>query len=459
MKKLAIIFLIVVISWFGFIFLGNFLSAEDSNLSAETESEDLIEINFFRSSTCPHCAEEEEFLEELEGKYQIKVNRFLVSEKDNAQLLLGLYNEYEVPSELRGYIPATFVGGRYFIGYDTPEKIGWKIEHYIQELVVERLERQKEEKQSEEEPKEEPEKEEEQKETEPEKLEEGGSGEVLKEDERKISIPYLDEIKIDFQNKKIDAKLVFIGDIGINFSNKSPLFISILFGTLDGFNACAMVALGFLLAVLIGTRTRKRIFLIGGTFILVSGLVYFLIISAWMELFLCLSHIKLITTLIGIIVVIFSASLLKDYWRGITCKICELGKTKDNFLTRFQKKLFEKMEIFSSGKVSLPLSLLGIAVVAAGVNMVELCCSLGLPVAFTKMLSSFSLPGSSYHFYILIYVAFYMLDDFLIFLFAVLAMRITQTSEKYLKAVKLISGILLLVLGLIMIMRPELLTF
>jgi len=453
MKKLAIIFLIVVISWFGFIFLGNFLSAENGNLSAETESEDLIEINFFRSNTCPHCNHEEEFLEELEGKYQIKVNRFLVSEKDNAQLLLRLYNEYEVSSELRGYIPATFVGERYFIGYDTPEKMGWKIEHYIQELVVERLERQKEEEQSEEEPEEEPE------ETEPEKPEEGGGGEVFEEDERKISIPYLGEIKIDFQNRKIDAKLVFIGDIGINFSNKSPLFISILFGTLDGFNACAMVALGFLLAVLIGTGTRKRIFLIGGTFILVSGLVYFLIISAWMELFLCLSHIKLITTLIGIIVVIFSASLLKDYWRGITCKICELGKTKDNFLTRFQKKLFEKMEMFSSGKISLPLSLLGIAVVAAGVNMVELCCSFGLPVAFTKMLSSFSLPGSSHYFYILIYVTFYMLDDFLIFLFAVLAMRITQTSERYLKAVKLISGILLLVLGLIMIIRPELLTF
>ena len=45
-----------------------------------------------------------------------------------------------------------------------------------------------------------------------------------------------------------EIKVPILGKI--NLSNLSPLFLSILLGALDGFNACAMVALGFLLAVL-----------------------------------------------------------------------------------------------------------------------------------------------------------------------------------------------------------------
>ena len=207
------------------------------------------------------------------------------------------------------------------------------------------------------------------------------------------------------------------------------------------------------------TGIRQRVFIIGSVFILVSGIVYFLFISAWLNLFLVLENIKFITILVGLIVTFFAVFLLKDYFSGVVCKLCQVNPGKQSFFTRMEQKLFLRMQKLISSKMSLPLTILGVAVVAAGINMVELCCSFGFPLVFTKILTSWELSTLSYYSYLLVYILFYMLDDFIIFLIAVWTLRTTQASEKYLKAIKLISGILLLLLGLTILIKPELLMF
>lgn len=366
-------------------------------------AEEKIEIIFFFSHICPHCAEERVFLEELTDKYsEIELKEYGLFEKENVDLLKEMYQVYEVAREVQGYVPITFIGGRYFLGFS--QEIGNDIENYVLGLIEEISQ-----------PPPEP-----------------------PSDEYKISLPIFGEISL---------------------SKFSPLALSIALGALDGFNACAMVALGFLLTVLISTGIRERVFLIGGTFILVSGIVYFLFISAWLNLFLVLSHIKFITNLVGGIIAIFALFLLKDYFHGVVCKLCEIRPGKENIFVRFERKLFERMETLSKRETSLSITILGTVIVAAGVNMVELCCSFGFPLVFTKILTGFNLPTPSYYFYLLIYILFYMIDDFIIFIIAVLTLRITQASQKYLKAIKLISGILLLLLGLTILVRPEILMF
>ena len=360
-----------------------------------------VRVDFFYSNTCHYCAVEKEFLLEMEAKYpQIEVRKMLASEKENLQLLESLYNKHEVPQEMHGYVPATFIEDHHFLGYE--ESTGRKIENNIRSH---------------------------------------------------LDLPSLG----DLENNNNKIKIPFIGEI--NISNFSPLALAATLGFLDGFNACAMVALGFLLAVLVATGARERVFIIGSVFILVSGLVYFLFISAWLNLFLVLSNIKIITSLAGAVVVIFAVLLLKDYFSGVVCKLCQVKPGKQSFFARIEQKLFLQMQKFVSAEVSLPITVLGVAVVAAGVNMVELCCSFGFPLVFTKILTSWNLSTPSYYFYLLIYILFYMLDDFLIFLAAVWTLRVTQASEKYLKAIKLISGILLLLLGLIILIKPEILMF
>lgn len=323
-----------------------------------------------------------------------------VWEQEKLAVLEKLYNEHEVPREVWGLVPVTFIDDSYFLGFG--ENTGQEIENKVRETL--------------------------------------GLSNTTMEPE---------------QNNKI--KIPFIGEIDIK--GFSPLALAIVLGALDGFNACAMVALGFLLAVLVATGIRKRVVMIGSVFILVSGLVYFVFISAWLNLFLVLENIKIITVLVGVIVTFFAIFLLKDYFSGVVCKLCQIQPGKQSFFTRIEQKLFLKMQKFTSAEMSLPIALLGVAVVAAGINMVELCCSFGFPLVFTKILTSWNLPSASYYFYLLIYILFYMLDDFIIFLIAVWTLRVTQASEKYLKAIKLISGILLLLLGLIILINPEILMF
>jgi len=360
-----------------------------------------VEMTIFYSETCVHCVHEKVFLEKLEEKYSNFIaNEFLISDSENHPLLAELYERYKVPQSVQGFVPISFAGDRYFLGYTDDESTGKEIEDYVIFLL-------------------------------------GDSDGTENPDERPIKIPI-------FGWEIYPSKL-------------SPLPLAIILGTLDGFNACAMVALGFLLAVLVATGIRGRVVIIGGTFILVSGIVYFLFISAWLNLLLVSKHLQLITTIVGVIIIVFSVFLLKDYVYGAVCKLCDIRPAKRQIFTRAQKKLLGTMKKIVSGKGSLPVMLLGVVAVAAGVNSVELVCSFGFPLAFTNILSDLNLSIFSRYIYILIYVIFYMIDDFIIFLIAVFTLKITGVSQKYLRTIKLVSAIVLLALGIIMILSPGLL--
>ncbi len=363
------------------------------------KAQEKVEVDFFYSPTCPHCAEESKFLDGLEKRYsELRINRYDISQGENHQLLKNFYLEHDVSSEYWGWTPITFIKNQSFLGFN--KEIEKKIENRIAEICSK-------------------------------------NSSLTKSSEfQKVSLPFLDKV---------------------NFNSFSPLALSVILGTLDGFNACAMVALGFLLAVLISTGARKKVVLIGGVFIFVSGIVYFLFISAWLNLFLFLGHFKLITVLVGVVIITFAGLMLKDYVRGVVCKICRIDPKNESVLTKWQRKLFAKMSQLTRFEMSLPLTLLGIAIVAAGINTVELACSFGFPLAFTKVLTAMELSTWHYYSYLLVYVFFYMLDDFIIFLIAVATLRISNVSEKYLRAIKLISGLVLFILGLLMLVKPGLL--
>lgn len=382
MKKLTAIFLILTTLFAGFSF---------------AQAQEKIEVQFFYSPACSVCDREKPFLNDLVEKYpQIKLNSFSITEKENAEKLRVFYEEYKVPEEEWGLVPATFVNNEFFIGFNSNGTTAQAIEDSILSL----------EKQGDVEP------------------------------GRSIKIPFFGEISI---------------------SRFSPLVLAVLLGGLDGFNPCAIVVLGFLLAMLVATGIRQRVFLVGGVFILVSGLVYFMFIASWLNLFLVLGKIKIITIGAGIAIILFGLFLMKDYLSGVICKICKVDEGKTGFLTKIERFLFEKLQKVSEKDMPLGLLVLVVAIIATGINLVELVCSLGLPLAFTKTLTNMQLPTASYYFYILIYTIFYMIDDFALFSIAVFTLRSTGMQDKYLRSTKLISALVLVLLGLALIFRPELL--
>jgi cytochrome c biogenesis protein CcdA/glutaredoxin-related protein len=392
------------------LFLGLFFA---SSVFAQEKN---IEIDLFYLTTCPHCHSEIEFLNSLKEKYsQIEVNTYIVDEKENLDLMLKKYKDYQVPQNVWGLVPAVFFEDNiYIIGFEE-NVTDKKIESYILQFIEKRKEVEIETSSENKDP----------------------NNVTIIDDKREISIPFLGKI---------------------NVSEYSPIILSVILGTLDGFNPCAMTALCFLLASLISSGIRKRVLLIGGVFIFISGFVYFLFISAWFNLFLALAYVKFITTIVGIFVVFFAFNTLKEYFSGVICKFCETEAKKD-FFSEAQKKLLLKMEKMTRAEVPIFISLISVALIAAGVNMVELFCTMGFPAAFTGILSDLDVSRAYFYLYLLIYIFFYMLDDLIIFLIAVATLKITQSSQKYLRFVKLVSGILLLVLGLILIFNPGLLNF
>ena len=380
------------------------------------------ELNLFYSETCPHCSAEREFLSTVIAfKYQtLKINEYSISDKENVKKLVNFYKQYNVNPAYAGMVPVTFIGDRYILGYNEKDgSTNSEIESAIKALLN---------KEAAETPAE----------THEQNNQQSTPNTIAPTNLRTIKLPIIGEI---------------------NAQTSSPLTLSVVFGALDGFNACAMMALGLLLTILIGSGDRKKIIIVGGTFIAVSGLVYFVFMAAWLNLFLVVQHIALITVIVSLAVIIFSLLMLKDFFYGIICKLCNKTPDTDGFFQKMERNLLLHLQKLTSAEVSTSLLLIGVSLVAAGINLVEIICSFGFPMAFTKALTAMNLSTLSYYGYMLIYIFFYMLDDLIIFLIAVFTMRLTGVSSKYLKHVKLISALLLLILGLILLIKPSLLTF
>lgn len=378
---------------------------------------DPVEINFFFSKTCSVCAAEKVFLAEIEQRSpEIIINRHDVADEATTNIIKDFYQNYEVPSEVWGLVPATFIGDRAYLGFD--DKTQRAMEDQIAAI---------------------------------------SSGEIsgFLGGSNQNDAQIVDQSS-SLENKKI--KLPFLDEFSV--ISLSPLFLSIVVGLLDGFNVCALVALGILLAILVSTGDRKRVIIVGGVFVLVSGLIYYIFIAAWLNIFLFFGYIKIITYIVSGLILLFALIILKEYFNEIICKLCHIeGDGKDDMLTRIQKYLFAKTSKAVSVEMPLIWTIITVAVISAGINTIELVCSLGFPLAYTKILAARDLATYQYYLYLLVYVFFYILIELVIFLMAVGTMRMKKIPHVHLKIIKLISGLMLLALGLIMLFKPELLTF
>ena len=101
----------------------------------------------------------------------------------------------------------------------------------------------------------------------------------------------------------------------------------------------------------------------------------------------------------------------------------------------------------------------GIILLAIAVNMIELVCSAGLPAVYTQILALSNLPTWQYYSYIFLYILIFMLDDFIVFIIAMFTLKISGLSNKYAHVSNLIGGVLMILIGLLLILRPEWLMF
>jgi len=231
-----------------------------------------------------------------------------------------------------------------------------------------------------------------------------------------------------------------VADLGL------PMFTLVL-GLLDGFNPCAMWLLLFLLSLLVHLNDRRRMALIAGTFVLVSGAIYYTFMAAWLNVFLAVGMSAAVRVALAVLALFVAAVNIKDFVlgpRGLSLSIPAAAKPG----------LYARMRQVVQAR-SLPLALAGVATLAIMVNFVELLCTAGLPAMYTAILAQQELGALAHHGYLGLYILGYLTDDALMVGAAVLALSSKKLSADAGRWLKLVSGLVMLALGAVMLLRPE----
>jgi hypothetical protein len=218
---------------------------------------------------------------------------------------------------------------------------------------------------------------------------------------------------------------------------------------LDSFNPCAFFVLFSLLGLLAHGGSRSRMLLIGGVFIFFSGAIYFLFMAAWLNLFLVMKQVSLITTAAGCVSVVIAAINIKDFVvfkRGVSLSIPDSAKPR----------LFDRMRRLIRVQ-SLSSVLLGTTVLALAANSYELLCTAGFPMVFTRILTLQHLTLAAYYGYLALYNVVYVTPLFIIVLIFSFTLGSKKLTEWQGRVLKLVSGTMMLGLGVVLLVSPALL--
>ena len=234
----------------------------------------------------------------------------------------------------------------------------------------------------------------------------------------------------------------------VNIKDVSIPLVAIILGFIDGFNPCAMWILLFLINMLFGLKNKKKSWILGLTFLLISGLVYFLSMIG-INFVIGVATIQWMKILIAIFILIAGLFNLKKYLKirkeKAGCTVIDAKKRK-KLVTKIRK-------IIDSN--SFTLALFGIIILAVSVNLIELACSLGFPVIFTEILTINEISGITKILYLLIYIFFYMIDDIVVFTISMVTLEATGITNKYNKLCTLISALIMIIMGILLLFKPD----
>ncbi|MFO0733155.1 MAG: hypothetical protein U0361_19750 [Nitrospiraceae bacterium] len=100
--------------------------------------------------------------------------------------------------------------------------------------------------------------------------------------------------------------------------------------------------------------------------------------------------------------------------------------------------------------------LIGVTVLAILVNVVELLCTAGFPALYTQILMQ-QLPAWHYYGYLALYNLAYIFDDAAMVTITVITLSHRKLAEREGRWLKLAGGAVMIGLGLILLVKPNLL--
>lgn len=244
-----------------------------------------------------------------------------------------------------------------------------------------------------------------------------------------------------------DMSLPLLGTIDAR--EVSLPLVTLVLGLLDSFNPCAFFVLLFLLSLMVHAHSHARMLTVGVVFVTFSGLIYFLFMAAWLNLFLVTGAVRYVTVIAGLVAMVAGLINLKDFaisQRGVSLSLSERSKSR----------LYQKTRhLIQAG--SYPSLLGGTAVLAIAANSYELLCTAGFPMIYTRILTLRQLDSWSYYGYLAFYNLVYIVPLMAIVIIFSMTLGAHKLTEREGRSLKLISGMMMISLGGVLIFAPGLL--
>ncbi|MGJ0428572.1 glutaredoxin family protein [Methylobacter sp.] len=357
------------------------------------------DIEAFVREGCPHCEKAEEFLKAL--ALEQPWLRIVVRDIQRDPEALERLKQIAEATGANVSVPTFYVHGQTIVGYTDPSTTGKLIRNALTQAPPEQK-------------------------ISPEAAESCEAEAALSCGPESVSPP--PEPEFTFLGQRITLK-----QFGL------PLF-TLAMGLMDGFNPCSMWVLILMISLLAPMQDRMRMFAVAGAFIAVEGIAYFVFMAAWLNLFLIIGLSRLSQIIIAGIAILAGAINLKDFWAygwGVSLSIPESAKPG----------IYARIRAILQAE-SLRGAMIGAVVLALLVQIVEFLCTSGFPALYTRILTMQQLDGASYYGYLLLYNLAYMLDDAVVLGIGIITLSQRRLQEKEGRWLKLISGLVMVGLGL-----------
>lgn len=350
-------------------------------------SDDTVVLTLFWGDGCPHCADEKAWLEEAEDEYpDLEVQQYEVwYDEDNRALLIETAEE--MGFEPSG-VPVTIVGDRHWIGWS--DAVRDEIEAIL-------------------------------------KLEAPATGPG------------------STSGKTSSVEVPLFGDVAV--SSDSLVFSTLVIGFVDGVNPCSLWVISVLLAIVVRSGSRKRVFAIGLTFLSVTAAMYAFYMVGIYSAMGVIGHLGLIQVVVAIVAGVFGVVSIKDYFafkKGISFTIKDSSKPG----------IYKRMRAAAQSEALLP-ALAATVVLAVGVSLLETPCTAGFPVLWTGLLQANDVGTAEAAGLFGLYMLPFLLDELLVFGIAVATLRATKMQEKHGRVLKLVAGTMMLALAITVLVSPE----
>jgi thiol-disulfide isomerase/thioredoxin len=447
--------------------------------AAEAATTEHPILYFFWGDGCPHCEKEKEFLQTLQKKYpELEIRSFETWKHANfTQLADAMRQAYNIKTSS---VPMTFIGNWSITGFRSDEITGIDLEEQvvacIQQGCIDGIKKigprniawlildqvakgapvgwdhvpatipprkdkvfhiQKPASQSE---------------TSSDSSEASANSSVPSPQSQNNTSTVNSERPSQTANSPKRSEMISLPLIGnVNVTQTGLPLFTLIIGGLDGFNPCAMWVLCFLLTLVIYAKSRAKILLIGGIFVVASGVIYFLFMAAWLNLFMFVGYVKPLQIAVGLVAVVMGLINCKDFFffkQGVSLTISESA----------QPKLFKMMRKVINAS-AIPGMILGTLVLAVTANLIELLCTAGFPAIYTRILTLQDLSVTQYYLYLALYNVVYVIP--LAVIVSIFAWRMggRKLSEREGRILKLVGGVLMLTLGIILLVNPQILMF